>query len=201
MKKSNPPTVILANWDLPKVYHKALEKDHSAIDSLMTRVQVVEIMEGHPLDIDGFREALALASAATIVTPITSQAAVDLTVTTSQSLGESVVDLCTSETHLESPICTPPSSPNVHSVAYRAQQDAIIQSVDDLVPATPNPHQMTLTDDDLLDVPVADGTRQLSAYERFQNQLREKRRPNDRESSIDRMAKKTKSGTMFTGYN
>ena len=73
--------IIISNFTLERCYHKALEKDPSALDSLLTRVEQIHLT--HPLDIEGFKEALAQASPATTVTPTTSVVAEDSSVTIS----------------------------------------------------------------------------------------------------------------------
>ena len=111
MKMTNPPVVILSNWSPERVYSKAILKDLTALDSLLVRLQVVELTE--PLDIDGFREALAQALPATTATPTTSEVAKDLNVPTSPRLRElaadnSTIEIVDSTTELQ--ISTPPLS-------------------------------------------------------------------------------------------
>ena len=102
IKRTNPAVIIISNFTLERCYHKALEKDPSALDSLLTRVEQIHLT--HPLDIEGLKEALAQASPATTVTPTTSMVAEDSNVTISpreEELGasSSTIDL------------SPPNSP------------------------------------------------------------------------------------------
>lgn len=58
MKETNPPCLITSNYSLDQCYRKALEKNHEALDSLKTRLDVLELSE--PVDILGFARALGL---------------------------------------------------------------------------------------------------------------------------------------------
>lgn len=57
-KKANLPVMILANFTLEQCYAKALERDPNKLDTLQTRLQVVEVTT--PLDTVGFARALGL---------------------------------------------------------------------------------------------------------------------------------------------
>lgn len=57
-KKANLPVMILANFTLEQCYAKALERDPNKLDTLQTRLQVVEVVQ--PLDTVGFARALGL---------------------------------------------------------------------------------------------------------------------------------------------
>jgi len=202
---TNPPVVILSNWSPERVYHKAIEKDPTALDSILTRLLVVEIKEGEPLDIDGFREAIARASLATTATPTTSEVAEGLNVTTSSSPRELAVDNSTIEivdptTELQ--ISTPPQSPRSTTSSTQSPPST---PPSQLLPVmgTPPPGYR-INEDEFIDcqVSVADGKREETNYERFQRERREKIRKQhiERESAIDRIARKGNT-ILFTGYN
>lgn len=61
-KKVNPPVLILSNYSLQFCYREALLKNPVLLDPLLVRLEVIEIPTGVTLDIQGFREALAIAS-------------------------------------------------------------------------------------------------------------------------------------------
>ena len=201
MKMTNPPVVILSNWSPERVYHKAIEKDLTALDSLLTRLLVVEIKEGEPLDIDGFKEAIAQASLVTTVTPTTLEVAEDSTVRTFTREGELVLGNSTTEIQVlttESPIYTPPMSPTTQETQLSPQPSQLLP-----VEGTPPPGYQ-INEDEFIDcqVSVADGKREETNYERFQRERREKIRKQhiERESAIDRIARKGNT-ILFTGYN
>ena len=102
--------VLLSNWSPERVYNKAIAKDSTALDSLLTRLFVVEIKEGEPLDIDGFREAIVRASLATTATPTTLEVVEDSIVNTFTKEKELDLNNSTTETQestTESQIFTP----------------------------------------------------------------------------------------------
>ena len=201
MKMTNPPVVILSNWSPERVYHKAIEKDPTALDSILTRLLVVEIKEGEPLDIDGFKEAIAQASLVTTVTPTTLEVAEDSTVRTFTREEELVLGNSTTEIQdltTESPIYTPPMSPTTQETQLSPQPSQLLP-----VEGTPPPGYQ-INEDEFIDcqVSVADGKREETNYERFQRERREKIRKQhiERESAIDRIARKGNT-ILFTGYN
>ena len=207
MKLTNPPVIILSNYSPEKVYAKALMKDQFALDSLLVRLQVVELTE--PLDIDGFREALAQASPATTATPTTSEVAEGLNVTTSSSPRELAVDNSTTEIvdlTTESQICTPPTSPRSQTSSTQSPTPPVDQLLPVLGTPPPSPvvNNYQIIEDELIDAPIsiADGKRPETNYERFQRERREKIRKQhtERESAIDRIARKGNI-ILFTGYN
>ena len=129
MKMTNPPVIFLSNWSPERVYAKALLKDPTALDSLLTRITVVEIKEGEPLDIDGFKEAIARASLATTATPTTSEVAEGLNVTTFSREEELVLGNSTTETQdltTESPISTPPTTPSTQETQLSPQPSQLL---------------------------------------------------------------------------
>ena len=186
---TNPSVVILSNWSPERVYSKAILKDPTALDSLLVRLQVVELTE--PLDIDGFREALAQASPATTVTPTTSVVAEDSSVTISPREEEleasnSTIDLSPLNSPLmESPTSTPPLQR--HSVQSLTMTKEYEINEDELIPCK--------------EVQVQ---REETSYEKFMRERREKVRKQQQEedkiSAIDKIAFKGKS-ILFTGYN
>ena len=202
---TNPPVVILSNWSPERVYHKAIEKDLTALDSLLTRLLVVEIKEGEPLDIDGFREAIVRASLATTATPTTSEVAKDLNVPTSPRLGElaadnSTIEIVDSTTELQ--ISTPPQSPRSTTSSTQSPPSTPPSQLLPVMGTPPPGYQ--INEDEFIDcqVSVADGKREETNYERFQRERREKIRKQhtERESAIDRIARKGNT-ISFTGYN
>lgn len=203
MKLTNPPVIILSNYSPEKVYAKALMKDQFALDSLLVRLQVVELTE--PLDIDGFREALAQASPATTATPTTSEVAKDLNVPTSPRLGElaasnSTIEIVDSTTELQ--ISTPPQSPRSTTSSTQSPPSTPLSQLLPVMGTPPPGYQ--INEDEFIDceVSVADGKREETSYERFQRERREKIRKQhtERESAIDRIARKGQQ-ILFTGYN
>lgn len=65
-KRSNPPVIMISNYSLETVYRKALLENPEALDPLLTRLEVIAIPSGVVLDTEGFEDALAIATAATI---------------------------------------------------------------------------------------------------------------------------------------
>lgn len=182
--------IIISNFTLERCYHKALEKDPTALDSLLTRVEQIHLT--HPLDIEGFKEALAQASPATTVTPTTSVVAEDSSVTISPREEEleasnSTIDLSPLNSPLmESPTSTPPLQR--HSV----------QSL------TTTTKEYEINEDELIPCKEVQVQREETSYEKFMRERREKVRKQQQEedkiSAIDKIAFKGKS-ILFTGYN
>ena len=199
MKMTNPPVVILSNWSPERVYHKAIEKDPTALDSILTRLLVVEIKEGEPLDIDGFKEAIAQASLVTTVTPTTLEVAEDSTVRTFTREEELVLGNSTTEIQdltTESPIYTPPMSPTTQETQLSPQPSQLLP-----VEGTPPPGYQ-INEEELIPCVEQEVTREETNYERFQRERREKIRKQhiERESAIDKIARKGNK-ILFTGYN
>lgn len=180
----------------------------------MTRLTVVQVEE--PLDINGFREAIAQACAATTATPTTSVTVEDSTVRTSTKEKELDLDNSTIEqqqenndlTQEESMICTPPWK-NVMTVDQEmdANAEAATEHATALamlpLPGTPQHHPLnpSIDEDDLiLSTDTPEKTSFQKAYERFQKERRDKMRKEREESSIDRLERKGKN-TLYTGYN
>ena len=190
MKLTNPPVIILSNYSPEKVYAKALMKDQFALDSLLVRLQVVELTE--PLDIDGFREALAQASPATTATPTTSEVVEASNVPTSPRALELAADNSTTEIvdlTTESPISTPPQTPT-ESMTSSTQTP----------PTTPPQYQ--INEDELIEgtISVADGKREETPYERFMRERREKIRKQQRqEDAFSRLERGKHSISIVTG--
>lgn len=190
LKTGNPAVIIISNWSLERVYHKALDKDPTALDSLLTRLEIVEVTD--ILDIEGFKEALAPASAATTVTPTTSPTAEDLSVTMSPREEElvasnSTIDLLPPNSPLmESSTSTPP-------LARHSAQ-----------PSTTTSQRYQILEEDLIPCAEQEVTREETVYEKFTRERREKRRKQQQEedklSAIDKIAIKGKT-ILFTGYN
>lgn len=187
IKSTNPAVIIASNWSPERVYHKALEKDPSALDSLLTRVEIVEITE--PLDIDGFKEAIAQASAATTVTPTTSVLVEDLSVTTSPRVEElaassSTIDQSPSNSpRTESPISTPP-------VRHLSPP-----------PSTSKSKEYEINEEELIPCQEEEVQREETAYEKFMRERREKiQRKQRKEDAFSRLERKGKN-ILFTGYN
>ena len=173
MKMTNPPVIFLSNWSPERVYAKALLKDSTALDSLLTRITVVEIKEGEPLDIDGFNAALVQALLATTVTPTTLEDAKDSNVRTFTREEELVLGNSITETQdltTESPIYTPPATPTTQETQLSPQPSQLLP-----VQGTPPPGY-EINEDEFIDcqVSVADGKRPETNYERFQRERREK---------------------------
>lgn len=81
-KKINSPVIILSNYSPHKAFQKALLKNDEALDSFLTRLEVIEIPQWTKLDLKGFREALAQATLATTLlhlSPLISYSDLDLT--------------------------------------------------------------------------------------------------------------------------
>lgn len=200
IKTTNPAVIILSNYDLTRCYRKALDKDPAALDSLLTRLEIVEIAEGDPIDIDGFLEALALASLATTVTPTTSEVVLDLNVQRQSNQKELDQDSSTTETpesSTESQISTPPWM-IAHQRPPTPPRSPVIYPA-----ATPpsTPPQYQINEDELIPSTEEVVQRVETPYERFQRERREKMRLKEREeSSIDRVERKGKR-ILFTGYN
>lgn len=198
MKMTNPPVVILSNWSPERVYSKAILKDPTALDSLLTRLLVVEIKEGEPLDIDGFKEAIAQASLATTVIPTTSEVVEDLTVTTFTKEKELDLNNSTTETQdstTESPIYTPPMSPST-------QETQLSPTASQLLPieGTPPPGYQ-INEDELIPCQEEEVTREETTYEKFMRERREKIQKKQRkEDAFTRLERKGKN-ILFTGYN
>ena len=193
IKQENPAVIIISNYSPEQVYHKALEKDPTALDSLLTRLTVVRVTE--PLDIDGFREALAQATLATTATPTTSEVVEASNVPTSARAVELVADNSTTEIvdlTTESPISTPPQTPT-ESMTSSTQTP----------PTTPPQYQ--INEDELIEegtISVADGKREETPYERFMRERREKIRKQQRqEDAFSRLERGKHNTTLFTGYN
>ena len=192
--------VLLSNWSPERVYNKAIAKDSTALDSLLTRLFVVEIKEGEPLDIDGFREAIVRASLATTATPTTLEVVEDLIVNTFTKEKELDLNNSTTETQestTESQISTPIDSYQCNTPPPSPPPPQLP------VEGTPPPGYQ-INEDEFIDcqVSVADGKREETNYERFQRERREKIRKQhiERESAIDRIARKGNT-ILFTGYN
>jgi len=198
--------ILLSNYEVARVYHKALEKDHTAIDSLLTRLEVIEIMEGQPLDIDGFREALARASLATTVIPIISVDAEDTPVPTSPKDKEpeaSSSTTVTPESITESVISTstPPLNKSSDSVEMEAATwlDRLLQEPTKSMTSS----RYEIDEDELIDAqpqPVEKSDHQ-KIYERFQQERREKLRDKHRKEDAFERLERSKKGRLFTGYN
>lgn len=194
MKRTNPAVIIISNYSLERCYHKALEKDPTALDSLKTRV--TEISLHQPLDIDGLLEALATASVATTATLTTSSVVVEPSAPTSAL--QEALDLSSSTIDL-----TPPNSPPMESVTstlpilHRSTPTSPLSQ-----PLTSNDY--TINEDDLIPCQEVTTTREETPYEKFQRERREKIRKQQREeeriSAIDRIAIKGKN-ILYTGYN
>jgi len=182
--------ILLSNYDLAKVYHKALDKDMTAIDSLLTRVEVIQILEGEPLDIDGFREALAQASLATTVIPTTSEVVKPSNAPTSPSPAEQEVNNSTIETPgstMESAIfiSTPPptkssdSTTTSRSSRYEIDEEDFIYAPE----------------------PAVEKSDHQKIYEKFQQERREQLRKKQRKEDAFERLEKSRRGSLFTGYN
>jgi len=202
MKRTNPAVIIISNYSLERCYHKALEKDPTALDSLKTRV--TEISLHQPLDIDGLRAALATASVATTATLTTSSVVVEPSAPTSalqealdlsSSTIEHLVEINQQSPQEESQICTPPWMIAQH------RQPSTPNSPIHYPPSTPDP-RYSIDEDELIYQPeeVPEKSDYQKAYERFQKERREKIRKKNQESSIDRVSRKGDK-ILFTGYN
>ena len=159
----------------------------------------VEIKEGEPLDIDGFREAIPRASLATTATPTTSEVAEGLNVTTFSREEELVLGNSTTETQdltTESPISTPPTTPSTQETQLSPQPSQLLP-----VEGTPPPGYQ-INEEELIPCVEQEVTREETNYERFQRERREKIRKQhiERESAIDKIARKGNK-ILFTGYN
>lgn len=200
--------IIISNYSLERCYHKALEKDPSAIDSLKTRV--TEVYLTAPLDIEGFKEALVQASLVTTVTPTTLVDARDSNVPTSAK--EKELDQSNSTTEIlesttESVISTPPTSP-LPTGHLLMNQSRELMTLGPQETASVTRPTASVNDDYLIDIDdepinIADGKREETPYERFQRERREKMRKQQEEermSAIDRIAIKGKR-ILYTGYN
>lgn len=202
MKLTNPPVVILSNYSPERVYAKALMKDQFALDSLLVRLQVVELTE--PLDIDGFREAIARASPATTATPTTSEVVEDLNVTTLASPRElvpdnSTIEIVDSTTELQ--ISTPPQSPRSTTSSTQSPPSTPLSQLLPVMGTPPPGYE--INEDEFIDceVSVADGKREETPYEKFMRERREKiQRKQRKEDAFTRLERKGKN-TLFTGYN
>ena len=108
LKKSNPPCIIISNFTLEEVFKGALSKNPQALQPLIPRLLIVEVTQ--PLDIVGFKEALASATYATIPPPVSvSDAEMTNVLSTLMTLEDSQEIF---ETSSNSP--SPPSSPEEH---------------------------------------------------------------------------------------
>ena len=208
MKMTNPPVVILSNWSVERVYHKAIEKDPTAVDSLLTRLLIVKVEENDPLDIDGFNEALARASAATTVIPTTLEVAQASAVTTSSKDKELDLNNSTTEatqelspSFMESPICTPP-----WMIAQHPSTPPPAQEMDLNLPILGTPsveHQ--INEEELIYAPelVPEKSDNAITYEKFISERRKKIREKQREedSSFKRLERGKNNTILFTGYN
>lgn len=92
LKKTNPPCIIVSNFTLEEVFKKALAQNPNALDPLKPRLLIVEVFQ--PLDIVGFREALASATYATTPPPVAvSDAEMTNVLSTSLTLEDSQLSL------------------------------------------------------------------------------------------------------------
>jgi len=208
--------ILLSNYSPQRVYHKALEKDPTALDSLITRLNILEILEGEPLDIDGLLEAIATASAATTATSTTSADAEVLNATTfsAQTQVTVVTDSITApvvittnqelqESAISSPEMIPLNETDLSSVRTPEEDELRGRALALLpIPGTPDP-RYSINEEDLIPSTTVEVERPETVYEKFQRERREQIRKQDkleRESSIDRVSRKGKN-VIFTGYN
>lgn len=63
LKKTNPSCIMISNYSLEEVFKKAIASNRQALAPLLPRLLIVEVTQ--PLDIQGFKEALATATYAT----------------------------------------------------------------------------------------------------------------------------------------
>lgn len=107
VKTTNPPVIMLSNYTLEQNWAKALLANQQKLQPLLVRLTVVEVVQ--PLDIQGFKEALAIASYAYIVQQGKENSVSDLDLTNLLSISQmsedsqEISDLSLSE--------SPPSSP------------------------------------------------------------------------------------------
>lgn len=105
-KKTNPPVIILSNYDPKRVHQKALEKNDEVLDPFLERVTVIEVPVGTVIDTEGFLAALASATYATTSPPVVvSDVEMTNVVSASLILGDSQPfsldsDLSSQEEHL-----------------------------------------------------------------------------------------------------
>lgn len=112
-KKTNPPVIILSNYDPKRAHAKALEKNDEVLDPFLERITVIEVPVGTVIDTVGFLEALASATYATTLPPVTvSDAEMTNVLSTLLTLGDN--QLLTSQEELLDLSISPPSSPEEH---------------------------------------------------------------------------------------
>jgi len=109
LKKTNPPCIMISNFTLEEVFKKALAQNPLALQSLYPRLLIVEVTQ--PLDIAGFKEALASATYATTLPVVTvSDAEMTNVLSTSETLANSQVMFGLDS--LGDPSTSQPSSPS-----------------------------------------------------------------------------------------
>lgn len=109
LKKTNPPCIMISNFTLEEVFKKALAQNPMALQSLYPRLLIVEVTQ--PLDIVGFKEALASATYATIPPVVTvSDAEMTNVLSISETLANSQVMFGLDS--LGDPSTSQPSSPS-----------------------------------------------------------------------------------------
>ena len=187
IKRTNPAVIIISNYTLERCYHKALAKDPTALDSLLTRLEQIHLTA--PLDIEGLREVLAPASAATTVIPTTLAPVEDSNVTTLTRVEE----LAASNSTID---LSPPNSPHTESVS--STPPLVHHSVQQSM------NRYQINEEELIPCQQEEVEREETTYERFMRERREKLRKQQQEedklSAIDRIAVKGKT-ILYTGYN
>lgn len=108
VKTSNPPVIIVSNYTLEENWKNAITLNPKAVDPLHVRLLVIEALT--PLDLEGFKGALALATYATTPPPVV-VSDVEMTNVLSASLTLADNQLSTSDNDLS---ISPPSSPEEH---------------------------------------------------------------------------------------
>jgi hypothetical protein len=88
---TNPPVIILANYPPETVFHNVALKSSIAIQSLLARLEVIEIPENHRLDVPWLEHHLIPAPDPTDVEPSTGETLISsrsLATTTSVRMNE-----------------------------------------------------------------------------------------------------------------
>lgn len=184
MKLTNPAVVILSNYSLEFIYHRALAAHPEALDPIYKRFLVVEATE--PIDNQGLIEALVSALLATTAPP---------SAETIQEL-RSLISNPSPTMSSSAPIIVPCNAP---SQAIATSNESV---------SSVNAEQSSADADGTL-APVSSNSQVMSNQpetrtafaERFMQERREKlRKEQDKVSSIDKITFKGNK-RLFSGYN